>query len=173
MAFLEASAISAQRTAASAALAALHLHAGLDGERVGVIGCGPIGYEVVRYLLRVRPEVRVLDLFDLDPQRALRFGERCREAFPGTTVEVAREAAEVLRRTTLVAFATTATVPHVRDPSLLSPESTVLHVSLRDLTPEVIIHSDNVVDDEDHVCRAQTSVHLAEQLTGSRSFAGA
>lgn len=170
VAFLEASAISAQRTAASAALAALHLHAGLDAERVGVVGCGPIGFEVVRFLVQVRPEVHVLDLYDLDPQRALRFGQRCREVFPGMMVEVAREAAEVLRRTALVAFATTATVPHVRDPSLLSPESTVLHISLRDLTPEVIMGSDNVVDDVDHVCRAQTSVHLAEQLTGSRSF---
>jgi len=46
----------------------------------------------------------------------------------------------------------------------------VLHVSLRDLAPEILLASANVVDDVQHCLQANTSPHLAEQLTGNRDF---
>ena len=46
----------------------------------------------------------------------------------------------------------------------------VLHVSLRDLAPEILLASTNVVDDIEHCLKANTSPHLVEQITGNRDF---
>jgi ornithine cyclodeaminase len=46
----------------------------------------------------------------------------------------------------------------------------VLHLSLRDLAPEILLGSHNVVDDVEHVMKANTSPHLTEQRTGNRDF---
>src|SRR6185503_18632769 len=67
-------------------------------------------------------------------------------------------------------FATVAPRPYIDDPSWFGHGPVVLHVSLRDLAPEILLASTNVVDDVDHCLRAETSPHLTEQLTGSRDF---
>jgi ornithine cyclodeaminase len=69
-----------------------------------------------------------------------------------------------------VVFATVAGQPHVTDPAWFSHNPLVLHVSLRDLAPEILLASANFVDDIDHCLKADTSPHLAEQLTDSRDF---
>ncbi|HYN19767.1 MAG TPA: 2,3-diaminopropionate biosynthesis protein SbnB, partial [Thermoanaerobaculia bacterium] len=52
-----------------------------------------------------------------------------------------------------VSFATTAGRPHVRDLSVCPAGAVILHISLRDLSPEAILASDNVVDDGDAPAR--------------------
>jgi ornithine cyclodeaminase/alanine dehydrogenase-like protein (mu-crystallin family) len=69
-----------------------------------------------------------------------------------------------------VVFATIAGEPHVSDLAWFSHNPLVLHVSLRDLTPEILLASTNIVDDVEHGLKASTSPHLAEQLIGSRDF---
>ncbi|MGE0127965.1 MAG: 2,3-diaminopropionate biosynthesis protein SbnB [Blastocatellales bacterium] len=169
-AILEGSIISAKRTAASAALAAQWLHAGKNVNPVGLIGCGLINFEIARFLRAALPGMYHFILHDLDLARAEQFKAKLQQAFGEVEVEIAKDVKTVLRRSSLVSLATTATTPHIGDISDASPGSAILHVSLRDLTPQVILSCDNVVDDVDHVCRAQTSVHLAEQLTGDRNF---
>jgi ornithine cyclodeaminase len=46
----------------------------------------------------------------------------------------------------------------------------VLNISLRDLAPELLLGAFNVFDDIEHCMKAGTSPHLAEQLTGGRTF---
>ena len=167
-AIFEGSIISAKRTAASAALAARHLLDGRHPEIAGLIGCGPIGFETIRFLRAVCPELEKLVLFDLNPNRAEAFRRECHDWF--ASVEVAADGCEVLAKSPLVVLATTAGKPHLSDLSACAPGSTILHISLRDIAAEAILACDNVVDDVDHVSRAQTSIHLAEQLTGTRDF---
>jgi 2,3-diaminopropionate biosynthesis protein SbnB len=170
-AILEGSLISAQRTAASAALAAQVFLGGRPPEATGFIGTGVINREIARFLDAALPGIGRLVVFDLDPERAGRFAAGLRQSPSGTTeVEIAESLEGVLRSCPLVSFATTAIRPHVEDLSSCPPGTAILHVSLRDLSPQVILGCDNVVDDVDHVSRAQTSIHLAEQLTGSRDF---
>jgi len=172
-AILESSLISARRTAASAALAARELRRGRATASAGLIGTGVINFETARFLLHTVPDLAELVLFDLDPARAgeaaARTAEMARSIRP-VAVRVAADRDEIFRTCPLIAFATTAVKPHVDDLSACLPGATILHTSLRDLTARAILAADNVVDDADHVSRAQTSIHLAEQETGDRGF---
>ena len=77
---------------------------------------------------------------------------------------------QLLRSSDLVVFATIAGQPHVSDLSWFEHNPLVLHVSLRDLAPEIVLASTNIVDDVEHCLKAGTSPHLAEQLAGNRGF---
>ena len=169
-AILESSVISSGRTAASAALAAHCLRGDMPVETVGMIGCGLINFETLRFLLLARSEIRSLLIYDLSTERAEQFEHRCRLLSEKIEISVLKDPEAVFRESSVTALATTAAKPHISDISACDADDVILHTSLRDLSPEIILSADNVVDDTDHVCRAQTSVHLAEQMAGNRDF---
>jgi 2,3-diaminopropionate biosynthesis protein SbnB len=163
---LEGSVVSARRTAASAALASATLSGAGPVEGVALIGCGVINAEVLRFLTVVHPELRSVTVFDLDADRAEAFA---RNHAAGLDVTAVRDPEEALAAHSLVSLATTATAPHL-DLRACRPGTLVLHVSLRDVTIGGVLDAVNIVDDRDHVLRAATSVHLAEQHVGHREF---
>jgi len=169
-AFIEGSIISAKRTAASAALAARHLHNSEDDYTLGIIGAGLINFEIVKSLLGSGARTKNIVVFDVDSSRALQFRKKCETTFDYVEVRVEKQLDNLFRKCSLVSFATTASKPYVSDLTSCVDDSTILHISLRDLTPQVILSCENVADDVDHACRANTSLHLAEQLVGNRNF---
>jgi len=168
-AILESSMISAWRTAAGAALAARVL----VQKRTcvaGLVGCGLINFEIVRFLQAVFPELDRALVYDLNRSSAEIFKKHCADEFPALKVEIAGSSDVVFRSVDVISFATTAGKPWLHSLEMCAPGVVVLHVSLRDLAPGVILAADNIVDDLDHVCRAQTSIHLTEQQAGHRRF---
>lgn len=172
LALLEASTISAWRTAASAALAARLLPAATDSNGVTLIGCGVINLAILRFLRYAVPGLSQATAYDTRPERAERLRAACAEQLPGIDVIVERDLAVACAKNTLVSVATNAQHPHL-DTRGLAAGTLVLHVSLRDIVPDAIVTAVNVVDDIDHVFRAATSVHLAEQHVGHRDFVAA
>lgn len=170
MACLEASVISAARTAASAVLGAFHLNGRARTVRsLGIVGTGLIARYIAEFFLRTGWEIGDLHLHDLRPEDSAAFAARFQPRLRGTAHQH-DTAAGVLRMSDMIVFATTAGTPHVTDPGSVAHSPIILHISLRDLSPEIILASHNVVDDIDHCMKADTSTHLAEKLAGHRRF---
>lgn len=166
---LESSLISATRTAASAVLAAEALTGGRAATRVGFVGAGLIAEHVRLFFRDLDWPVRGYLIFDIAPEAAQTFASRLAGDGAGN-VAVCADVSEVFATCDIVVIATVASAPHLIDPVLLATAPLVIHLSLRDLTPELILAAQNVVDDIDHVMREGTSVYLAEQRVGHRDF---
>jgi len=165
---LEASIISAARTAASAELAARALVGAPSAGTLGIIGAGLIARYVYQFLVGTGWDIGRIKLFDTDPAAAERFAARWVDK--KHPVEIARDLGSVLGTCDVSVFATVAGTPHVDDPGLLAHRPVVLHLSLRDLSPRMVSNAFNIVDDVDHALSAGTSLQLAEIETGTRSF---
>ncbi|MGH3475837.1 MAG: 2,3-diaminopropionate biosynthesis protein SbnB [Nocardioidaceae bacterium] len=168
---LEASIISASRTAAMSASAAEWLTRGRGRlERIGFFGAGLIARYVRTYLTAAGWTFDETGVFDLSEDSSAGFrGYLERTDDPGKIV-VHASAESLIRSSDLVVFATVAGRPHVHDVSWFDHHPVVLHVSLRDLAPEILLASTNLVDDVEHCLKADTSPHLTEQLVGNRDF---
>ncbi|MFF4573897.1 2,3-diaminopropionate biosynthesis protein SbnB [Streptomyces sp. NPDC001410] len=168
---LESSVISATRTAASAALAADWLSRDRPRPtRIGFFGTGLIARYIHTFLAGTDWTFDTIGVHDLSAESTAGFCGYLRQA--GTTAEIVvhDSAEDLICSSDLVVFATIAGEPHVTSPAWFDHNPLVLHISLRDLSPEVLLASANFVDDVEHCLKADTSPHLVEQRTGNRDF---
>jgi ornithine cyclodeaminase len=168
---LESSIISATRTAASAALAADRLSRGRARlARVGFFGVGLIARYIHTFLAGTGWTFDETGVYDSHAQSAAGFRGYLGQAGVPGRITVQESAEQLIRSSDLVVFATVAGTPHVTEPSWFDHHPLVLHISLRDLSPQILLDSVNIVDDVEHCLKAETSPHLVEQLTGNREF---
>jgi ornithine cyclodeaminase len=168
---LESSIISATRTAALAASAAEWLSRGRRRPtRVGFFGVGLIARYVHTFLAGTGWSFDEIGVHDLSADSSAGFRGYLERLGATGRITVHDSAEQLIRSSDLVVFATVAGQPHVSDLSWFEHDPLVLHVSLRDLAPEIVLASTNIVDDIEHCLKANTSPHLAEQLTGNRDF---
>jgi ornithine cyclodeaminase len=107
---------------------------------------------------------------DLSADSAEGFRGHLEQSGTAGRITVHDSAEQLIRNSDMLVFATVAGQPHVSELSWFEHNPLVLHVSLRDLAPEILLASSNIVDDVEHCLKANTSPHLVEQLTGNRDF---
>ncbi|MGX4687697.1 2,3-diaminopropionate biosynthesis protein SbnB [Streptomyces sp. JNUCC 63] len=166
---LEAAQISAARTAASAVLAAETFSVARSTRRLLVIGAGIIARNILEFFVDRDWQIDEVLVHDQDP----RYAESLTAYVSGTLGRKARTASDrekAIAEADLVVLATTAAEPHLTRPGTFAPGQLVLNISLRDIGPEIIAGSYNILDDIGHCLTANTSPHLAEQKFGHRDF---
>jgi hypothetical protein len=164
---LESSIISATRTAALAASAADWLIRGRGRPaRAGFFGAGLIARYIHTFLAGTGWSFDEIGVHDVSADHADGFRGYLEQGGAARRITVHERAEQLIRSSDLVIFATVAGQPHVTDPAWFDYALSVL----RDLAPQILLASTNIVDDVDHCLRAGTSPHLAEQLTGGRGF---
>jgi N-[(2S)-2-amino-2-carboxyethyl]-L-glutamate dehydrogenase len=169
LACIEGALISATRTAASAALAAEHISPIPWKGILGVIGTGVIARTTVQWLLFRNWKFRRISLYDVDRKEAEHFGKWLRDRY-NLEADIQDRLEGAISDSSLILFTTTTLDPYLADEKLFEHCPTVLHLSLRDIGVNVILASQNIVDDVDHCLQAKTSLHLTEIAIGKRDF---
>jgi N-[(2S)-2-amino-2-carboxyethyl]-L-glutamate dehydrogenase len=168
---MESSVISASRTAASAAAAADWLSRGRERpRRIGFFGVGLIARYIHAFLDATDWSFDEIGVYDLSGESGAGFKGYLERSGTAARVTVQESPEQLIRNSDLVVFATIAAQPHVHDLSWFAHNPLVLHVSLRDLAPEILLASTNILDDVEHCLKAGTSAHLVEQMVGHRDF---
>ena len=170
IACLEGGIISALRTVYSAILVSNLLITSKRTRSIGIVGTGNISEQFIHCFNLQHWEINVIKLFDLNSQSSIKLKEKINQIEPKIKVEITKELEELITESELIFLSTTSSTPYITESSWLSHNPIILNISLRDLAPEILIASNNIVDDITHVLNANTSPHLTQQKYGHTDF---
>jgi len=169
IACLEGSIISALRTVYSAVLVN-DLINNKAKSVIGIIGVGYISEQFIRALLKQNSNFDTIILFDINSSASNKLKNAVYEVSSKINLKIVSELKDAITESNLVFFSTTSLEPYITELSWFKHNPIVLHISLRDLSAEIILSSNNIVDDIDHVLNANTSPHLALKAKGDAEF---
>lgn len=169
VACIEASKISSARTAASAVLSSGLYRARKKSKYLSIIGCGIIALEVLRYYDSEDWDFDEICLYDLNELTSKGLKENLPIKYKNIT-KIADSLNEIIQKSDHIIFTTTVNEPYFKNFDWLQKEALILNISLRDIDPNIILQSYNVVDDIDHCLKAKTSPHLAFEKKGNINF---
>ncbi len=151
---LEASDISAKRTAASAVLACSKFSE-KRSIKLGFIGCGTINWEVFKFIKDVY-EIQQVYISDVSENQARTFAKKLSNKMNKEVKYV--DTSDLLLECDVSSIATNVGSPYIDCP--IKQDAIVLHLSLRDIAPELLKNTFNVTDDINHVLKEGTSLAL-------------
>ncbi len=170
IACLEGSVISAMRTACSAVLAAEYINSKSKNVGVlGLIGNGIISKYILSCFLKNGWHIGKIKLFDLDISSAHKLSEFIGCEYSGE-IEILDSYEDLIHSSDMIVCTTTASVPYITNHDLLKHNPIILNISLRDIDADILLNSNNIVDDIDHVLVEKTSVELAFKKQNSKDF---
>ncbi len=165
IAILEASKISAVRTVLSAILVLKYFRPNLSISSMALIGVGNIARHFLHSLHHLNWTVKTIYLYDHAKQQLQNF----KHEFPQYTFIVVDTPELAIESSEVTLLATTSTIPTLFHLNL-KPNSLILNLSLRDLSPEIILKANNIVDEIEHVLSSDTSISLAYEVNKNLSF---
>ncbi len=170
IACLESSIISAHRTAASAVKGAEALSTlPKKSTKVAFVGAGIIAKTITNYISALDWNVYNVEVFDQHADSAEKLSEHINSKLH-MSCTVKKNLEDAIHGAEHVFLCTTASTPYIHDPSVFHNGQVIINISLRDISPDIILNSFNIVDDIEHCLKASTSPHLAEIKSGSRGF---
>jgi 2,3-diaminopropionate biosynthesis protein SbnB len=161
LAIMECATLSARRTAAVASIGLQYL-AGQELHRVGVLGAGPIGVEVIRAILSCnRDQVERVLLYDPRLERA---ASAAAEFASAGGVSACTSLDDCLLESSVVVLATSGADKGYLTPAMVGRKRLIVALSLDDASAELILAADKiVVDDFDQSNREEKLLHRLVQ----------